>query len=87
MFAAVLCWLLWRVWRGRLDWIVAAGWAAVALLVTAASLAPWYVAWLMPLAALGRDRRLWRASIVLTVAIGCFELLAYIHHASSVPGL
>lgn len=87
LFAAVLCWLLWRVWCGRLDWIVAAGWAAVALLVSAASLAPWYVAWLMPLAALGRDRRLWRASILLTVMIGCFELIAYIHHASSVPGL
>jgi hypothetical protein len=86
-FAAVLCWLLWRVWCGRLDWIVAAGWAAIALLVSAASLAPWYVAWLMPLAALGRDRRLWRASILLTVVIGCFELIGYIHHASSVPGL
>ena len=22
LFAAVLCWLLWRVWCGRLDWIV-----------------------------------------------------------------
>ncbi len=87
LFAAVLCWLLWRVWCGQLDWIVAAGWAAIALLVSAASLAPWYVAWLMPLAALGRDRRLWRASILLTVVIGCFELLAYTHHASSVPGL
>ena len=86
LFAAVLCWLLWRVWCGRLDWIVGAGWAAVALLVSAASLAPWYVAWLMPLAALGRDRRLWRAAIVLTVAIGCFELLAYVH-ASSLPRL
>jgi hypothetical protein len=87
LFAAVLCWLLWRVWRGELDWIVAAGWAAVALLVSAASLAPWYVAWLMPLAALGRDRHLWRASILLTVAIGCFELLGYIHRGSLVPGL
>ncbi len=85
LFAAALCWLLWRVWRGELDWIVAAGWAAIALLVSAASLAPWYVAWLMPLAALGRDRRLWQASILLTVAIGCFELIAYTHHASSLP--
>jgi len=86
-FAAAFCWLLWRVWRGELDWIAAGGWAAVALLVTAASLLPWYIAWLMPLAALGRDRRLWRASIVLTVVIGCFQLLAYIPHASSLPGL
>jgi hypothetical protein len=87
LFAAVLCWLLWRVWCGQLDWIVGAGWAAIALLVSAASLAPWYVAWLMPLAALGRDRHLWRASILLTVAIGCFELLGYIHRGSLVPGL
>jgi len=87
LFMAVLCWLLWRVWRGELDWIAAAGWAAIALLVSAASLSPWYVAWLMPLAALGRDRRLWRASIVLTVLVGCFELLSYIPHASSLPGM
>jgi alpha-1,6-mannosyltransferase len=86
-FAVTTCWLLWRVWRGELDWIAAAGWAAVALLVTAASLLPWYIAWLMPLAALGRDRRLWQVSIVLTAVIGCFQLLAYIPHASSLPGL
>ena len=87
VFAAVSCWLVWRVWRGDLDWIAAAGWAAVALLVTAASLLPWYIAWLMPLAALGRDCRLWQVSIVLTLVIGCFQLLAYIPHASSLPGL
>ena len=87
VFAAVSCWLLWRVWRGELDWIAAAGWVAVALLVTAASLLPWYIAWLMPLAALGRDPRLWQVSILLTVVIGCFQLLAYIPHASSLPGL
>jgi alpha-1,6-mannosyltransferase len=87
LFAGALCWLLWRVWRGELDWIAGAGWAAVALLVTAASLLPWYVAWLMPLAALGRDRRLWQVSILLTLVIGCFQLLAYIPHASSLPGL
>ena len=86
-FAVALVWLLWRVWRGELDWIAAGGWAAVALLVTAASLLPWYIAWLMPLAALGRDRRLWQVSILLTVVIGCFQLLAYIPHASSLPGL
>jgi alpha-1,6-mannosyltransferase len=87
LFATALCWLLWRVWRGELDWIAGAGWAAVVLLVTAASLLPWYVAWLMPLAALGRDRRLWQVSILLTLVIGCFQLLAYIPHASSLPGL
>ena len=84
MFAVALGWLLWRVWLGRLDWIAGAGWAALALLVTAASLLPWYAAWLMPLAALGRDRRLWRASLALTVVMGCFQLLAYIPHGSTV---
>ncbi len=56
-------WLVRRVWRGELDWIAGAGWATVAMLATASSLLPWYVAWLMPLAALGRDRRLlrWRS--------------------------
>lgn len=84
LFAASLIWLLWRVWRGRLDWIAGAGWAAVALLVTAASLLPWYAAWLLPLAAVGRDRRLWRASLILTVVMAFFQLLAYIPNASAV---
>ena len=84
LFAIALCWLVWRVWQGRLDWIAGAGWAALALLVTAGSLLPWYAAWLMPLAALGRDRRLWRASLVLTVVMACFQLLAYIPHGSTV---
>jgi hypothetical protein len=83
-FAGALAWLVWRVWRGQLDWIAGAGWAAVALLVTAASLLPWYAAWLMPLAALGRDRRLWRTAIAITVVMAFFQLLAYIPHGSTV---
>jgi Glycosyltransferase family 87 len=55
-----------RVWRGGLDWITAAGWATVWMLVTAGFLLPWYVAWLIPLAALSRDRRLLIASVILT---------------------
>lgn len=64
----VLClvWLLRRVWIGRLDWITGAGWATVALLITAGGLLPWYVGWLVPLAALSSDRRLLIASVVLT---------------------
>jgi hypothetical protein len=87
LFAVALAWLIWRVWRGELDWIAGAGWATVALLVSAGSLLPWYVAWLMPLAALGRDGRLWRVSIVLTCVIGCFQILAYIPHGNAVLGL
>jgi hypothetical protein len=87
LFAIALGWLLWRVWRDELDWIAGAGWASIALLVTAGSLLPWYVAWLMPLAALGGDRRLWRASILLTCLIGVFQLLAFIPHGNSALGL
>jgi Glycosyltransferase family 87 len=82
--AVVLCWLLWRVWRGELDWIAGAGWSAFALLVSAGSLLPWYAAWLMPLAALGRDRRLWRASLVLSGVMLAFQLLSYIPHGPTV---
>jgi Glycosyltransferase family 87 len=72
-FVAFVLWLTVRVWRGRLDWITAAGWATVALLVTAGYLLPWYVAWLIPLAALSTDRRLRVAALALT-AIGLTTL-------------
>jgi hypothetical protein len=50
-----------------MDWIVGAGWATVALLVTTGFLVPWYVAWLLPLAALfSGDRRLLAAAVFLT---------------------
>lgn len=65
-FAAIVAWLLRRVWIGELDWIAGAGWATVALLCTTGFLVPWYVAWLIPLAALGSDRRLLLAAVLLT---------------------
>ena len=80
----MLGWLLWRVWRGQMDWIDGAGWATFALLVTAASLLPWYVAWLMPLAALGGDRPLCRAALGLTVVMAVIQMLGYIPHGSTV---
>jgi hypothetical protein len=76
----VICWLVRRVWRHEVDWIDGAGWATVAMLVTASSLLPWYMAWLMPLAALASDRRLWRMSIALTGAVLLIELVGYIPH-------
>jgi hypothetical protein len=80
---AVICSLIRRVWRREVDWIDGAGWATVAMLVTASSLLPWYVAWLMPLAALASDRRLWRMSIVLTGCVQLIELVGYIPHVGS----
>lgn len=66
VFALTLAWLLRRVWIGELDWIAGAGWATVCLLLTTGFLVPWYVAWLIPLAALSGDRRLLAASVALT---------------------
>jgi Glycosyltransferase family 87 len=65
-YAIWLVWLMWRVWIGELDWITAAGWATVGLLISAGLLMPWYIAWLIPLAALSSDRRLWFTAIGLT---------------------
>jgi hypothetical protein len=65
-YAIWLVWLMWRVWIGELDWITAAGWATVGLLISAGLLMPWYIAWLIPLAALSSDRRLWFTAIALT---------------------
>lgn len=67
-FAAVLAVLLIRTWRGA-DWLAAAGWATLALLLTTAWLMPWYIVWLLPLAALGRSSRLVAATLALSAFI------------------
>jgi Glycosyltransferase family 87 len=64
-FGCAFLWLLWRTWRGA-DPVRAAGWATFAILVASAWLVPWYVLWLLPLAALAADRRLMAASVALS---------------------
>jgi hypothetical protein len=64
VIAAVLL-LLWR--RG--DWLARSGWATLALLASLAWLMPWYVIWVAPLAALGSNVRLRRATIAFTLFI------------------
>jgi alpha-1,6-mannosyltransferase len=71
-FAGVAGWTLWRTWRGD-DAIRMAGWATLAILLASAWLVPWYLLWLLPLAALAADRRLAVATVVLSgwvLAIG-----------------
>jgi alpha-1,6-mannosyltransferase len=87
VFVLVFAWLVRRVWRGELDWIDGAAWASAALLVTASSLLPWYVAWLMPLAALARDRRIVRVALGLTGLVQFIQMLGYIPHGSSLFGI
>ena len=68
-FAAAVLGLLWGTWRGRIDWLTAAGWATLALLASTAWLVPWYVVWLLPLAALAHDWRLRGATLVFCVYV------------------
>jgi alpha-1,6-mannosyltransferase len=86
-FITTLIVLLRRVARGRLDWIDGVGWATLVLLLTTSSLLPWYVAWLIPFAALASDRRLWKAAVVMTGVIQGIQLLGYLPHASALLGL
>jgi alpha-1,6-mannosyltransferase len=60
--------------RRRRDWLAGAGWSTLALIASLAWLVPWYVVWLLPLAALGTSARLRRATLVLTV----FLALAFV---------
>ena len=57
--------LLWRTWRGA-DPIRMAGWATLAILLASAWLVPWYLLWLLPLAALAHDSRLRWATVAFT---------------------
>jgi hypothetical protein len=51
----------------RRDWLVGAGWSTLALLVSLAWLVPWYIVWVLPLAALGSSPWLRRATALMTV--------------------
>ena len=53
--------------RRRRDWLAGAGWATFALIVSLAWLVPWYLVWLLPLAALATNVRLRQAALALTV--------------------
>jgi hypothetical protein len=55
------------VWTARgADWVRAAGWATLGLLLATAWMVPWYLIWVLPLAAVSRDRALVAAALVLT---------------------
>lgn len=95
VFLGVTIWLLRRVWRRELDWLNAAGWSTLVMLATAGSLLPWYVTWLLPLAAISTDRRLirptlWLTGVVLTLQMLQFagtEIFGYLPTGSSAVGI
>lgn len=71
LFAAAFLYLMLRTWRG-MDWLRAAAWASVTLLLATAWLLPWYLLWSLPLVALSRDRPLQ----LLTLALTAYQLPA-----------
>jgi Glycosyltransferase family 87 len=73
LYAALFCRLLAWTWRGG-DWLRAAAWASVGLLLVTAWLLPWYLIWALPFAALSRDRPLQLLALTLTA----FQLTARI---------
>jgi len=73
LYAAALVALLVWTWRGG-DWVRAAGWAALGLLLATSWLLPWYLIWALPLAAISRDRPLQ----LLTLALTAYQLGARI---------
>jgi uncharacterized membrane protein len=56
------------------DWLTGMGWATLALLASLAWLMPWYITWLLPLAALAGSVRLRRA----TLAFAAFLVLTFV---------
>jgi hypothetical protein len=62
---------------GRMGWfdrsVTASGWASVALLVTLSWVLPWYVLWVLPLAALSSSRWL----RVATLVVGVYLIVAW----------
>ena len=65
-------------WRRR-DALTASGWATVALLVTLSWVLPWYVLWVLPLAALSRSRALRRTTLV----VGAYLVLTWMPSATA----
>ncbi len=80
VLAVTLAFLLWRTWRGA-PWLEAAGWATLAVLVTTSWLLPWYVVWLVPLAALAHGYVL----RVAAIAMSMFVVSTHIAVTAEVP--
>jgi hypothetical protein len=68
LLASALALTLWRAYRTG-NWLVAAGWGTFALLVATAWLLPWYVVWLLPIAAISGDRKLRIATFALSAFV------------------
>ncbi|HEY1688132.1 MAG TPA: hypothetical protein VGF95_04635 [Solirubrobacteraceae bacterium] len=70
VLVVVLCCV--AAWRSG-DFVTHAGWATLGLLVTLAWVLPWYVVWVIPLAALSGSRKL----RIATIAFSVYLILAW----------
>ena len=66
MTVGVVVVVAYEIFRRR-NWLTGAGWSTFALLASLAWLVPWYVIWLLPLAALATSPGLRRAAVLFTV--------------------
>jgi Glycosyltransferase family 87 len=73
LYGAALAYLLAWTARGG-DWVRAAAWAGLGLLLATSWLLPWYLVWALPLVAISRDRTL----ALLTLALTAYQLGARI---------
>jgi Glycosyltransferase family 87 len=87
IFVMICAWLMWRVYKGRLDWVEGGAWATIALLLSAGAVQPWYISWLMPVIALCNDHRLWRWAIGMTVLVGMLTAVQFIPKGIPILGI
>lgn len=69
--------VVYQLLRSR-DWLSGAGWATLALLASLGWLMPWYVIWLLPLAALASNVRLRRVALAASV----FLIIAFMPYTN-----
>ncbi|MFL5849388.1 MAG: polyprenol phosphomannose-dependent alpha 1,6 mannosyltransferase MptB [Solirubrobacteraceae bacterium] len=84
LFAGVSALLATRCLWTR-NWLAAAGWSTLVLLATMGWVLPWYVLWLLPLAALARSRTMIPATVAVTLAITGIWAAHYIQEAHHHP--
>ena len=65
-------------WRWR-DSLTASGWATIALLLTLSWVLPWYVLWVLPMAALSASRKLRVAALTL----GAYLIITWVPLATA----
>ena len=78
LVAVIVSMTVWT-WRTR-RWLTASGWVTLALIVTLSWTLPWYIAWLLPFAALSRSRVL----RVAAAMVGAYMYLVFMPYSSEI---